>query len=95
MMTFTQSYCGLTSLHIYLGSINISTEMIFMIHALEAMRFFFVGSVPMYELPLTGGAGPMVVTAIGIGLAILSLLLFILRGKSNDKPKSQDKRPRR
>jgi len=46
----------------------------------------------MYTLPYTGGNGPLVVTAIGIGLAALSLLLFVLRGKSDDKKK---KKPRK
>ena len=46
----------------------------------------------LYELPLTGGAGPLVVTAIGIGLAVLSLLLFFLRGKSDNKQKKRPKR---
>jgi len=54
--------------------------------------FFTLLGTPMYELPLSGGAGPMVVTAIGIGLAVLSLLLFFLRGKAGDK---QKKRPRK
>ena len=43
-------------------------------------------------LPLTGGSGAMIVTAIGIGLAVLSLLLFVFRGKPDDKNK---KKPRR
>ena len=45
---------------------------------------------PVYELPLTGGSGPLVVTAIGISLAGLSVLLFVMRGKSD-----KHKRPRK
>ena len=63
-----------------------------MTHVIDISRFVFVGNAPVYELPLTGGAGPIVVTAIGVGLAALSLLLFILRGKSDDK---QKKKPRK
>jgi len=56
------------------------------------MEMIFMNHAILYVLPLTGGAGPMVVTAIGVSLAALSLLLFILRGKSDDKTK---KKPRR
>jgi len=56
--------------------------------------YVFMGSMPMYELPLTGGAGPLVVTAIGVSLAALSLLLFILRGKSDNKSKKKNKNKR-
>jgi len=52
------------------------------------MNFVFE-TAHMYVLPLTGGNGPMVVTAVGIGLAVLSLLLFVLRGKSDDKKKEK------
>ena len=52
----------------------------------------FAGSNAVYELPITGGNGPMVVTAIGIGLAVLSLLLFVLRGKSDDKKKGKPRK---
>ncbi|MCL2404174.1 MAG: LPXTG cell wall anchor domain-containing protein [Defluviitaleaceae bacterium] len=57
---------------------------------LNALRFALAGT-PSYVLPLTGGAGPLVVTAIGIGLAVLSLLLFFLRGKSDNKKKKPRK----
>jgi len=45
----------------------------------------------MYGLPLTGGAGPMLVTVIGISLAVLSLLLFFILGRSNSKHKNKPK----
>ena len=45
-----------------------------------------------YELPLTGGSGPLVVTAIGVGLAGMSLILLILRGKSGNKDKNKPRR---
>ena len=53
------------------------------------------GTEFLYELPLTGGNGPLVVTAIGISLAVLSLVLFVLRGKSDDKKKSKPKTKQR
>ena len=46
---------------------------------------------PVYELPLTGGSGPLVVTAIGVSLAGLSVVLFVMRGKS-DKQKNRPKK---
>jgi len=65
-------------------------------HVLEISRFVerlgsyaFASNATVYELPLTGGAGPFIVTAIGVSLAALSLLLFILRGKSDDKQKKK------
>ena len=45
-----------------------------------------------YSLPLTGGSGPLVVTVIGISMAVLSLLLFFLRGKGDDKGKKKPKK---
>jgi len=53
---------------------------------------FALAGIPIYELPLYGGSGPMVVTAIGIGLAALSLLFFFLRGKSDDKPNKKTRK---
>ena len=67
-----------------------------MIYFSEILRFvcyYLVATgAPAYELPLTGGAGPMVVTAIGVSLAVLSLLLFILRGRSNSKQKNKPRK---
>ena len=45
-----------------------------------------------YELPMTGGSGPLVVTAIGVSLAGLSLILLIMRGKSGNKDKNKPRR---
>jgi len=70
-----------------------------MIHITEVVHnvghfgnYAFAGNASMNELPLTGGAGPLVVTAIGIGLAVLSLILFVLRGKSDNKKKTKPKK---
>ena len=50
------------------------------------------GSGSVFQLPNTGGSGPLIVTVIGISLAGLSLLLLLLRGKPEDKPKGKQKR---
>jgi len=70
--------------------------MILMIQVSEVMLLLgdniFAGSTQLYELPLTGGNGPMVVTAIGVGLAVLSLLFLVLRGKPKDKDKGKPRK---
>ena len=62
-----------------------------MFYLSDALRV--AGSVnPAYELPLTGGSGPLVVTAIGICLAGLSLILFVMRAKSGNKQKDKPRK---
>ena len=59
----------------------------------------FAGSVSIYQLPMTGGDGPLIVTAIGIGLAVMSLLLlFVMKRtgkKDKGKPGGQKNNPHR
>ena len=51
-----------------------------------------VAGSALYELPLTGGNGPLVVTAVGLSLAGLSVVLFIMRGKSDNKHKNKPRK---
>jgi len=67
--------------------VQVSEIMRFVCYMCNMCDYPLAAQAQMYELPYTGGAGPMVVTAIGIGLAVLSLLLFVLRGKSKDDNK--------
>ena len=49
------------------------------------------GNAPIFELPMTGGEGAIIVTAIGISLAAISLLLLFVRARSGKKPKDKTK----
>ena len=50
---------------------------------------YLAGNAPLAELPLTGGDGPLVVTAIGISMAVISLILLFVMRKSGRKSKDK------
>jgi len=51
---------------------------------------FLINNRMEFDLPMTGGEGPLIVTAVGLGLAGISLVLLIaMRGKRKDKGKGK------
>ena len=51
-----------------------------------------VSTLMSYALPLTGGTGNVVVTAIGVSMAGISILLIAYKIKAGRKAKGKQKR---
>ena len=58
-------------------------------HMLAVPGACLAGDAQVYGLPMTGGDGPMIVTAIGIGLAVFSLILLFVMKRSGRKDKNK------
>jgi len=57
---------------------------------MNPLTAFLINNRMEFDLPLTGGEGPLIVTAVGLGLAGISLVLLIaMRGKRKDKGKGK------
>jgi len=49
----------------------------------------YAGTTSQFELPLTGGSGPAVVTVIGLSLAGISMIVLFLKMRAGRKSKGK------